>query len=549
MLKKLQSLVAANILLLTLHSFALSSPKLIVVISLDQFRYDYLVKFREHFGTQGFRYLMENGANFSNASYKHALNKTGPGHAVMLTGAYGNRNGIIANNWYDQSVQSDVNCVGDKNTSLVGANGTGRSPANLLVPTFGDELRLHTGFKSKVISIAQKDRSAILMGGKMPTGAFWMMDSAFVTSNYYMNELPSWLTSFNSSGVVNSYFGKVWNRELPDDAYSMTDADDVAYESTKNGYGRTFPHIVRGDDPSRITKAYYYALITSPYGMEILSELAKAAIEGEQMGQGETPDLLCLGYSTPDYVGHDFGPDSREVMEIVVQADRVLAELLTYLDQRIGLRNTVVVLTSDHGVMPIPEYVRSRFPKVSAGRVSSKAVISFCNTTLTNTFGPVPKGKSWIKRMVDSNIYLDLDVLREKKLGSDLVARALADSLMVFPEVAAAVSHRDLEYSSSGSPLVEKMKRGFHPKRSGDVVVFLKPYYVFDEGSDGAEHGSPYEYDAHVPLIIMGDGARSGTYFNEASPADIGPTLSALLGVELPAGREGRILIEALKSP
>ncbi len=541
MLKRLHRCIAFALLAAFWHTPSFSAPKLVVVISIDQFRYEYLVKFREYYGTHGFRYLMEHGANFTNASYKHALNKTAPGHAVIMTGTYSDINGIIANSWFDPVAQKDVYCVGDRNVSLLGSNGDGKSPANLLVPTFGDQLRLHTGFASKVVSIANKDRSAILM----PSVAVWMSDTLFTTSTYYVKELPAWVSKFNASGLVNSYRGKPWNSILPDEAFRYADADDVPYEANHNGVGRTFPHIIGGDN----TRTYGYAMLTSPFGMEALSEIVKSALKDEHLGGRGVTDLLCIGYSSTDYVGHDFGPDSREVVEIAVQTDRIIADMLKYLDEQVGLANTIVVLTSDHGVTPIPEYLLAKYPGVDAGRISKGEFLGFCDRVLNNAFGTAPQGKSWVRRIIDMNIYLDSEQLQEKSIEPDRMANTLADSLLRFQPVALALSRRDILLHQPVSLIAEKMARNYHPARSGDVVVALKPYFALDDEAAGAEHGSPYEHDAHVPLIIMGEGIRSGTYASDASPADIAPTLSSLVGVEFPAGKEGRILIEALKNP
>ncbi|HCV42989.1 MAG TPA: hypothetical protein DGH68_05860 [Bacteroidetes bacterium] len=536
-------------LLLTLgvlFNSLIAAPKLIVVISIDQFRYDYLTRFGDYYGSGGFHYLLQNGASFSNATYKHAFNITAPGHAVILTGAYGDRNGIATNSWYDPRTNQKVYCVSDSTVSIIGAKGAGRSPANLIVPTFGDELRLHTGFKSKVISISQKDRAAILLGGKMANGVFWLIDSSFVTSTCYMTSLPSWVEKFNASGVVNSYFGKTWETVLPDNAHATMDIDDASYEVSFSTFGRSFPHPIRGDSETHLTQSYYRAVLTSPFGVDFLAQFAKAAIEGEHLGESPSPDLLCVSFSSIDYVGHDFGPHSREILEMAVQTDRILGDFLRYLDARIGLKNTLVVLTSDHGVTPIPEYIRSRHPTADVGRLSHARLHECCNAALAHSFG-APTGKqSWIKQLMDGNIYLDPDVIRAKNLDPDKVATALADSLMNLHEIALALPRQTILSCSSTSGLEAKMKRSFHPKRSGDVLFVLKPFFYIDDGSEGAEHGNPYEHDAHVPLILMGEGIRAGTYATEASPADIGPTLSALLGVEFPAGCEGRVLVEAL---
>ncbi len=525
---------------------AAPKPSLVVVISLDQFRYDYLVRFREHFGPDGFNYLLDNGASFSNATYKHALNLTGPGHAAILSGAYGNQNGIIANNWFDRTSGKELYCVADKNTQLVGGAGNAASPVNFIGSTFGDELRLHTGFQSKVISVSAKDRAAVLLGGKLASGVYWMMDSSFVTSTYFRKDLPEWVSTFNGSGKVNSYFGRTWERTLPEDAYTGLDKDDAPYESGGNGLGRVFPHRVMGDDTTRITKSYYHALLTSPFGSEILSEFAKAAVRGEELGRRGVIDLLCVSFSSNDYVGHSFGPHSHEVLDMTVQTDRILADLFAFLDMEVGLRNCVFVLTSDHGVAPIPEYLTTHFEHAAAGRVMARTQEEYIANALSRVYGAPKKGK-WFDAITDGNVYLNHDVMREKKLALSTVAATLADSLRVRPEFAFVYSRDQLMSLSPAAIAERRMKHSFHPLRSGDVFFAFKPYYIESHSSYGTTHGQPYDYDAHVPVVIVGDGIGPGIYATEASPADIAPTLSALLGIEFPAGRSGRVLVEAMK--
>ncbi|MFN0158999.1 MAG: alkaline phosphatase family protein [Bacteroidota bacterium] len=530
---------------------AWTKPSLVVVISLDQFRYDYLVRFREHFGPDGFNYLLDNGANFSNATYKHALNMTGPGHAVILSGAYGNQNGIIANNWFDRASGKDMYCVADKNAQVVGAAGHSVSPQNFVGSTFGDELRLHTGFQSKVISVSNKDRAAVLLGGKLASGVYWMMDSSFVTSTYYRKDLPAWVSTFNTSGKVNSYFGRMWERTLPEDAYAGMDKDDVPYENGGNGLGRVFPHTITGDDRAKITKSYYYALLTSPFGNEILSEFAKAAVQGEELGRRGVTDLLCVGFSSNDYVGHSFGPHSHEVLDMTVQTDRMLADLFAFLDVEVGLRNCIFVLTSDHGVAPIPEYVTTHYEHADAGRVPTKTLEEYVVNSLTHAYGAPKKDLKWLEAITDGNVYLNHGTLeemeRDKKSTSGSIATTLADSLRAKPEFAFAYTRDQLLSLIPSSVAEQRMKASFHPLRSGDVLFAFKPYYIEGYSSYGTTHGQPYDYDAHVPVVIVADGIRSGSYSGEASPADIAPTLSALLGIEFPAGRSGRVLIEAIK--
>jgi hypothetical protein len=361
-----------------------------------------------------------------------------------------------------------------------------------------------------------------------------------------MNELPGWVRTFNSSGKINSYFGRVWKRILPDAAYATLDIDEAPYEADPGDMGRSFPHPIRGKDSTRITRSYYEALLASPFGLQTLSAFAKAAIEGEHLGSGKFPDLLCVGFSSTDYVGHAFGPNSREVLEMAVQADRVLADFFSYLDHHVGLSNTIIVLTGDHGVSPIPEYVRMKYPHADVGRIPHASVTNACSTYLDKAFVTSGAHDPWIRRVVDGNIYLNREFLAERTLDVDHVASVLADSLRGLHGIALALSRTELLNRSGNNPIEGKFKRSYYPTRSGDVLFAMRPFFYLEDGNEGAEHGYPYDQDAHVPLILMGDGVRKGTYANESSPADIGPTLSVLLGIEFPAAREGRVLVEAL---
>ncbi len=545
MVKKL-CLLAACCMLLSPASQA-SNPKLIVVISIDQFRYDYLVRFRPYFGKQGFNYLLEHGANFVNASFKHAVNTTGPGHAAMLSGTYANANGIIANDWYDRETKQWVYCVADPGVSLVGAQGAGRSPRNFIGSTIGDELRLRTGFRAKVISIANKDRAAILMAGKMPSGVFWVNDSMFVTSTYYMNDLPNWVKKLNQSRYIDSFFGKVWNKALPDTAYASVDDDDVPYEADYDGSGRTFPHKIVGTDSTRITPSYYASLARSPFGAELIKEFAQRAIDAERLGQRGITDMLCVGFSSQDIVGHAYGPHSVEVMDFVVRMDAMLADFFAFLNRRVGLDRCLLVLTADHGIAPIPAYIKRHHRSADVGKVSLDSLWKFCYRVLTQRFGAPPEG-DWIDAIEGNNIYLRRTNFPHLKTPTlEWAASELADSLRSFHPIAAAYTSHHLLSIKDETPLARKMKRSFHGRRSGDVLYALKPFWVEGGKASGTTHGEPYEYDAHVPLILVGEGIRKGRYATEASPVDLAPTLSVLLGVEFPAGREGRVLVEALR--
>jgi predicted AlkP superfamily pyrophosphatase or phosphodiesterase len=316
-------------------------PKLVVVIVIDQFRADFLQRFRPYFSPGGFNLFSRRGATFTEAAYQHAVTLTCPGHAVVLSGTYANVNGIISNQWYDPASGRQEYCAADTAVTLVGTSGEGRSPRNLIGSTVGDELKRATGGRGRVITLAGKDRSAIMLGGHQADAAYWFADSLVVTSTHYMKALPDWVSRFDAPRRVKSYAGKSWGRMLPRAAYSSTGPDDVAAEENIGGMGRIFPHPLAPDSSRR----FFDAFETSPFQDEVLFQFARAAVINERMGQDNDPDLLGISLSANDLVGHAFGPNSQEVMDVTVRTDRLLQAFFNFLNQRIGLRNVLIVLT------------------------------------------------------------------------------------------------------------------------------------------------------------------------------------------------------------
>ena len=349
-------------ILLLISLPALADGHLVVLISIDQLRQDYLNRFEADLTAGGFDLFQTRGAVFTDANFDYASTETGPGHATISTGAYGKTHGIVGNSWYDRQRGRNVYCVGDSTTTLVGAPGPGASPRLLIGSTIGDELRIGSGFHSKVFSISSKDRAAILLGGALANGAFWFIDSSVVTSTYYMRELPEWVKRFNAGGQINAFHGAVWDRALPAGRYETLDQDDAPYEKGSSGLGRTFPHRIDGGTPQAITSAYYAALRSSPFSNALIIDLAGEALAAENLGQRGVTDLLAISLSANDYVGHDFGPHSHEVFDVTVRTDSLLARLWKLLDQTVGLENCTIALTADHGIAPIPEYITDRVP-------------------------------------------------------------------------------------------------------------------------------------------------------------------------------------------
>ncbi|MGB5874421.1 MAG: alkaline phosphatase family protein [Bacteroidota bacterium] len=520
--------------------------RLVVLISIDQFRYDYLARFDHALTKGGFAYFLQNGANFTNAHYEHSETSTGPGHAVLLSGTYACQNGIVQNTWYDRKKKRPVYCMEDETATIIGAGGKGRSPALLLGSTFGDELRIGTGFQAKVVSVSLKDRAAIPMGGKLANAAYWLVDSSFATSSYYLSELPGWVKKFNRSSIVRSYLGRTWREALPEHYYRELDRDDAPYEKDHHGLGRTFPHPVTGSHPGEMNRSYYEALRSSPFGNDLVGTFAREALLHERLGQRNTTDLLCIGFSSHDYACHAFGPQSHEVLDMTVRADSLLRDFLTFLDTHVGLERCTIVLTSDHGVAPVPEYILTHREGADAGRIPVASVRAICEEALENRFGREDQAEPIIEQIQGWNIHLNLNALAERGLSAEVVARTLADSLLAREEIAYAFTFAQLLSETPGSSVERRVKNSFYPLRSGHVVFVLKPFHLLSSGSTGTGHGSPYAYDAHVPLILLGPGIRPGSYASKASPADIAPTLSTLLGVEFPAQQAGRVLHEAL---
>ncbi len=521
------------------------TPKLVVVIAIDQFRSEYLNRFHDLFGEGGFNLFLEKGAVFSNCRYKHSFNVTGAGHAVIMSGSYANVNGIIGNTWFDVRENKVVNCVFDEASPLIDfPEAEGRSPKIFLGSTVGDELKMTNQGASKVITVSGKDRAAILMGGKFADAAYWFYQTKFITSNYYMDNLPDWVRAFNESGKIDAYFGKVWNRALPEAEYSRQGPDDVAAEDDFAGLGRTFPHRVDGGSEV-ITQDFYSAFERSPFASEVLVDLAMEAVVHEKLGQHEVTDILCIGLSANDKLGHLFGPDSHEVMDIIIRTDRILEKFFAFLDERIGLEHCLITLTADHGVAPMPEVIQSRLGKVEAGRINKDAIKDIAEKALVKAFGSPQTSGDWVIGSPIPYLYLNPEALLAMGIESETAEKVIREALLLRPEFQAVYTYAQLLSGAVSDSLGRKALYSFHPQRSGNVFYQLKPFYITWVGF-GTTHGAPWSYDSHVPLLWYGADIKPGIYAREVSPADLAPTLSTILGIGFPTGVQGKVLTEIL---
>lgn len=498
-----------------------AAPRLVLLIAVDQLRYDYLTRFEAGFEA-GLKQLLDNGAVFTNAHLDHYPSVTAVGHATMLTGAWPSVSGIVGNDWYDPVEKRNVASVEDGDVRLVGGPALpGRrasSPHRLRVSTIGDELKL-AGHDSRVIGIAVKDRSAILMAGRMADAAYWFGSASpgFVTSSWYRDALPAWAADFQSRNVVESWLGREWR--APGSAGKP---------------GRLLATL-----PGTPGREYFEALFNSPFGNDLTVEFALAALAGEGLGTRETTDLLAVSFSCNDSVGHDKGPHSPEVEDITRRTDLAVAKLLAAVHRQVGLARTLVVLTADHGVAPVPEEIKAR--KMPGGRLGRDELVSAATAAIEAAYGP----GDWIAGRSGAAVYLNSERIAERGLERAAVERTAAAGLERLPAVWRTYTRSQLlEGRVAPDPWSRRVMLGFDRERSGDVEAVLEPYWM-PEGI-ATTHGSPWSYDTHIPLVLMGPGIRTGRYDVNVVLNDLAPTLATLLRIETPSGASGRVLAEAL---
>ncbi len=525
-------------------------PKLAVVISVDQLRADYLVRFRPYFGEGGFKRLLEGGTEFRNARYRHAITQTAPGHAQMLSGVFANVHGIIGNEWLDRTSWEQVNSVEDRDSPLVGIapaelgpvqakaqEKTGRSPKNLLAATVGDQLKLRDGAKAKVFTVSNKDRSAILLGGQRGDAAYWDENGKFVTSRHYRAALPAWVVAFNAEKKAEAAFGRVWERVLAPAVYETVQGpDDAAGETVDFGFTRVFPKTVNGGTAA-VSPKFFTAYENSPFSTEALGEFVQRAVVEERLGRHEGTDLLGVSFSQIDAIGHSYGPDSHEVMDSMLRLDRVLAAILERLDREVGLARCVVVLTADHGVAPLPEGSREG----RGGRIKVAELDAAVQQALDGAFGALPKGETWFARD-NLSYHLRPGALAARSVSAKDAGVVVKTALRATPVVAEAYTREEiLAAEPAGDSVLAMVRRSYHAERGRDVIIVPKPYFMV-KPSSGSTHATPYDYDTHVALVFFGAGVPQGVQEGRVGIDDLAPTLAPLLGVKVPPLAQGRKL-------
>lgn len=537
----MNKLLFCSLLLLSSLAKAQEKPKLVVGIVIDQMRQDYLLRYSEKFSEGGFNRMIDNGFQFKNAHYNYVPTYTAPGHASIYTGTTPAYHGIIGNSWYSREKDLSIYCVYDPAQSGVGgSNMNGKmSPKNLLASTVTDELRLTTNFEAKVVGVSIKDRGSVLPAGHSPTGAYWFDSKTgnFMTSTYYMEDLPKWAHKFNKQKLAAKYLENTWTTLLPIDQYVNSTADDAPYERAFNSSDQTtFPY-----DLEELTKTNGIGLIRStPYGNSIILDMALAAIEGEELGTDEVTDFLAISFSSTDYIGHQFGSNSIELEDTYLRLDLELKKLFDYLDENFDDSYTVF-LTSDHGVVNVPQYLIDN--KMAAGYLEQEIVVAELQKSIENVLG---KG-DWILDTGNDQLFLNEALINEKGLDKNEVAEQIRDVLLDLDMVAEAFTRKEIAVRDSNDPFKRRLERGYNMKRSGDIAVKLLPGYLSvssDYGKKGTSHGSGYNYDTHIPVIFFGQGIKQGNSVRPVSITDIAPTLSMFLDISLPNAATGTPLIE-----
>ena len=537
-------------------------PKLVLQITIDALRGDLPERFYHMLGEGGFRYLMEEGVFYTNAHYQHANTETIVGHTSLATGTVPAAHGMVGNVWFDRTQDrlayniedsryhlltagADVDKKTEIDPTQKMARSDGRSPDNILTSTFSDELAVHFAGQSKIFAVSVKDRGAVSMAGHAGK-AFWFSKQSgeFVTSTYYYEQYPDWVDEWNAGKPALGYSGKAWELTHPLSAYLFGAADERDYEADIAGFGRSFPHHYGKAD----NKYFTTKLTLSPAGDELTLNFAKTLLDKERLGQDGVPDYLAVSFSSTDYVGHIFGASSLEIEDNLGRLDRTLADLLAYVDKKVGLDNTLIVLSADHGQPEVPGHLHERGIKKAHYFDTENLDKTPAIAALKKQFGI---GEELIEAYFHPYIYLNRELIQSKGLDRAHVEKAVAAELLKFDGVAYAVSSSALSTNSLPDNLMTRsILRNFHPKRSGDIYLVFEPN-VFINDFDGlmvaSTHGSPWRYDTYVPMIFAGAGLKAAKVDREVTPYDIAPTLSAWLKVKPPSGAVGSLLTEVLK--
>ena len=523
-------------------STTVNRPKLVVGIVIDQMRWDYLYRFYDRYAADGgFKRLLNQGFSCENTFIPYLPTYTACGHTCIYTGSVPAFHGIIGNNWYDPQTKKVVYCTDDSSVTTVGAAAGApgaMSPANMKVTTIGDELRLATNFKGKVIGVAVKDRGGILPAGHAANAAYWYdsRNGNWITSTYYMKELPKWMQDFNTQKLVDKYYGMGWNTLYPINTYVQSTVDERGYEGTPFGADqKAFPY-----DLKKFAGSNYGAICSTPYGNTMTVEMAKAAVTGEQLGADNITDMLTVSFSSPDYIGHAFGPNAVEQEDDYLRLDKDLGGFFNFLDQKVGKGQYLVFLSADHAVAHVPGFDKEY--NLPGGVSPANRWITDLDKILNEKFGT--------RRLIAGNynhqLYLNHPLIDSMKLDEKAIKEAIIKYLVPQPEISQVFALDKMMEVPLNSKLRDMVANGYNQQLSGDIEIIEKPGYM-EGGPTGTTHGSWNPYDSHIPLLFYGWHVTPGKTNRETYMTDIASTLAAMLHIQMPSGCIGHVIEEVAK--
>ena len=511
-------------------------PKLVVGLVIDQMRWDFLYRYNDLYITGGFKRLMQDGYSCENTLIPYMPTYTAPGHTCVYTGSVPAIHGLVGNNWFDKTTGSGVYCTEDDAVETLGSNSVAgkMSPKNLWATTITDELRIATNFKSKIIGIALKDRGAILPAGHTANAAYWYdgEEGKWISSTYYMKELPVWVDDFNANDFPAKFMSKSWNLDTAKSLYLQSTEDNMRFEGNIMGEeGVVFPHQL-----ASIKTGRYEAFKTTPFANTFTFDFAKAVVKNEQLGNNSVPDFLTISISSTDYIGHTFGPNSMEIEDTYLKLDKDIAEFLQYLDQVVGKDNYLFFLTADHGVAHVPAFLKQH--GIPAGVGDDASLLAIMNQAVADKMGV----KNAVSTIMNYQLYLgNFPINKRKDITSFLIAE-----LKKQPSIVDAMELEKISAATLPEPQKNMMINGYTPKRSGDIQFVFKPGY-FAGGTKGTTHGLWNPYDAHIPLLFYGWNVKQGKTNREIYMTDIAPTIAAMLQIQMPSGSVGKVITEVIK--
>jgi predicted AlkP superfamily pyrophosphatase or phosphodiesterase len=540
-MRKIAIIIPALLIIISVmgQTTTVPRPKLVVGIVIDQMRWDYLYRFYDRYDANGgFKRMLNKGFTCENALIPYAPTITACGHSSIYTGSVPAINGISGNFWWDKDQMRSVDCTEDKSVNTVGsASALGKmSPKNMLVTTICDELRLATNFRGKVIGVAIKDRGGILPAGHSANAAYWYDNTVgdWITSTYYMNELPKWVKDFNAQKLVDKYYQQGWKLLYPTNTYVQSTAEEKSYEGKP--FGTSFPY-----DLTKFIGKNYGQISTTPFGNTMTAEFAKAAVVSEQLGADNITDFLAVSFSSPDYIGHTFGPNSVETEDGYLRLDKELGSLFNFLDAKVGKDQYTVFLSADHGVTQVPEFMKEN--RLPAGRVPVGTMVKNLNKEVKEKFN--------IDSVIvsDDNYQMHLSDARiiAAKVNKDELVNWLVDKLSDEPGIARAFALKDLNTVPLPARIRTMLNNGYNPRRNGDIQYILLPQHIEAYSTTGTTHGLWNPYDAHIPMLFYGWGIKHGKTNRETYMTDIAPTLAALLHIQMPSGCIGQVVEEIIK--